>query len=142
MIYWKSTNGTLSPNYISIFRNLPKVSYIPWKLFRNFGAYKINFYQFSFKQRNIITHKNTQSIIAHQSLICHPNTVRQTHSLPWESAQRASSHSHHRKEGNRKAWEDGWLHNSPCECSHPADVRNFSLNLKRICCGLISFTGT
>lgn len=67
------------------------------------------------------THKQTHTVtnkyvIAHQSLICRPNTERRTRSLPWESAQRAWNHFRHRKEGNRKAWEDedGWLHNGWC----------------------------
>lgn len=81
--------------------------------------------------KSVWTH--TQHIIAHQSRRCHPSTAHQTHSLPWESAQRAWNHSHHRREGNRKAWEDEdeWLDtNSLCERRHPADVRNFNPSLK------------
>ena len=103
---------------------------------------------FFLKQGPTVVHRSPYrhthtDIEAHRSLICHPNTARQTHSRPSESARRASNRSRRRKVGSRRACkdEDGWLHNSS-ECRHPADAWNFNPNLKRICCGLISFTGS
>lgn len=80
------------------------------------------------------TTRQTHSVMAYLSLICRPNTARQTHSRPWESAQIAWNRSRRRTEGNHRAWEDedGRLHNSQSAGStiRRADVRHFNPHLK------------